>query len=86
MTKSNEEAFRYYFLNRPPFIGTHPSGETSRKVWQPVEMIPGTERHAHGWVEYPHALESYDIWRFELYPADEDELKRYNEWREEEGR
>jgi hypothetical protein len=79
-------AFRYYFLSRPPFIGTHPSGETNRQVWQPVELIPDTERPAHGWVEYSEPLGHYDVWRFELYPADEDELKRYNDWREAEVR
>ena len=73
---------RYYFLNRPPSIGTHPAGEVGRKCFQYREDIPGIERLAHGWVEYPEALGFDMVWRYELYPADEEELARYNAWRE----
>jgi hypothetical protein len=76
----------YYFLLRPPFIGTHPAGEVSREVWQPVQNIPGTERHAHGWVKYPAPLDFDQVWKYDLYPANEDGLNRYWDWREENNR
>lgn len=76
---------RYYMLNRPPDIGTHPKGETAREVWLPRKDIPDTERPAYGWIEYETELEPYEIWRYEMYPADEYELSRYNVEREKHG-
>lgn len=77
---------RYYLLNRPPDIGTHPAGETAREVWAPSREIPGSARCAHGWVEYPEPLPFDEVWRYELLPADEDEVDRYYDWRDEVGR
>ena len=77
---------RYYYLNRPPGIGCQPDGFTERERWSPKREIPGTERTAHGWVEYLEKLDPYQIWKWEFYPADPVELEAYWDWREEEQR
>ena len=77
---------RYYYLNRPPGIECQPSRFTNREHWSPKRTIPGTEWPAHGWVEYPNPLGPYEIWRWELWPADGAELKAYSDWREENNR
>lgn len=76
---------RYYYLSRPPAIGCQPAGFTDREAWMPVQDIPGTEWPAFGWVEYAKPLDFIQVWKYDLRPADADELARYQEWREEEG-
>lgn len=79
--------FKYYFLNRPPDIGTYPirPGLIETVVWWPRQLIPGTQRYAHGCVTYEQPLTWDDVWRYDLFPeqhlADE-----YFDWREEEGK
>lgn len=85
-TLAENKKRRYYFINRPPSIGTHPQGETGRKAFAYRETIPGTERLSHGWVEYPQPLDFEQVWRYELYPADEAEADRYYDWRNEVGK
>lgn len=80
------EPHRYYFLNRPPSIGTHPTGEINRELWYPVQDIPGTERHAWGWVEYPEALEYEQVWKYELFPHGDAAIDAYFDWRDEVGK
>jgi hypothetical protein len=74
---------RYYFLNRPPSIGTHPPGEGGRKVFDFMQEIPGTERYAHGWVEYSEPLDFALVWKYELFPGDPQEMETYWDWRDE---
>ena len=75
---------RYYFINRPPFIGTHPKGAVALESWQPKQSVPEIPDWTfHGWVEYDFRLPYSMIWEYELYPADETELVLYNEWRDE---
>ena len=76
---------KYYFINRPPSIGTHPAGESEREVWQPVRKTP-SGRWAHGWVEYPERLDFAEIWNYELWPADHHEFNEYRDWRDEVGK
>ena len=74
--------FTYYFINRPPFIGTHPKENLAmQKAWSPTKQVG--ERHFHGWATYTETLSFEQIWKYELYPADPDELRAYNEWRDE---
>ena len=81
---------KYYLINRPPSIGTHPDGEIEREVWMPARQIP--DRHnlggwsALGWVAYDEPLDFEMVWRYELRPADNLELDRYYDWRDEEGK
>lgn len=83
---------RYYFLNRPPSIGTHPAGETARESWVPrqdaqlEDEVGEYTRPVWGWVEYPQALTFEQVWKYDLIPAGKDELIRYNQWRDEEGK
>jgi len=78
-------SYRYYLINRPPFIGTHPTGSNAREVWAPVRRIPeqpaDCERTAHGWVEYDYQLFETDIYRYELYPASQEERSNSSTWR-----
>ena len=74
---------KYYFLNRPPSIGTHPNGAVATEVWMPRQDIPGTERPAFGWAEYPDPLQFEQVWQYELFPDDEAEQDLYWEWRDE---
>lgn len=80
------EGHRYYFISRPPDIGTHPAGEVRREVWYPAKDIPNTERHGWGWVEYAEPLEFEQVWKYELFPADDEELDAYYDWRNEVGK
>ena len=82
---------RYYFLLRPPFIGTHPKdGWQDGEVWSPKQPIPpqhqieGGAWTAHGWAEYDRQLTFDEVWNYDLHPADEQERNAYIEWREEE--
>jgi hypothetical protein len=63
---------RYYLLNRPPSLGTHPPGETGRETWLPKRAIPtdlpGYERQACGYVEYAAPLPLAQVWNYELEP------------------
>ena len=78
---------RYYFLNRPPSIGTHPTeNETGRKVWMPRKEIPGLQRPALGWTEQSEKIPFYDIWRFELLPHALGERVKYEQWRQDNSR
>jgi hypothetical protein len=83
---TGQQATRYYFLNRPPAIGTHPAGEVARECWLPRRDIPGTERPAYGWVDYPEPLDFEQVWRYELFPADPAEVDAYWDWRDEQGK
>jgi len=72
---------RYYFLNRPPGIATHPKGETRRQVWFPSRPMPGqVDRRVLGWVEYPEPLTHEQIWKWELAPADMGEQAEHVFW------
>lgn len=76
-------AFRYYLINRPPAIATHPGGETGREVWAPTRKpaaplpLHGDARYYHGWVEYPEALDLDQVYKWELWPGDPAEAARY---------
>lgn len=77
-----EQNFRYFLVLRPPWIGTHPDGSVAMEQWQPVRKIKEGERwHAHGWVEYEKPLDFEKIWKYDLRPEDEYELKAYEAWR-----
>ena len=76
--------FRYWFLLRPPGIGCMPHGWALKEYWQPTQKIPGTERYAHGWVEYTKSLAHEQVWFFDLLPAQDEDA--YWAWREEENR
>lgn len=72
---------RYYFLYRPPAIGTHPIGETGRETWMPRRQVPEVPRQpAFGWVEYPDPLPLEDVISYELLPQDEEERARLTLW------
>ncbi len=78
--------YRYYLINRPPSIGTHPAGEIDREVWIPRRTIPNTERDCYGWVEWAEPLDFEQVWGYEMLPADDDEFERYYDWRDEVGK
>lgn len=71
---------RYYYLNRPPGIGCQKDGFVDRECWMPARVI-NVGRNALGWVDYPFRLDFEDIWKWELWPDDTDELESYCEWR-----
>jgi hypothetical protein len=69
--------YRYYLLNRPPGIGTHPPGAVDKKVWLPRQAIPsaeqaGYDRQAFGYVSYDSPLPLAQIWQYELEPDPDD--------------
>jgi hypothetical protein len=76
---------KYYFINRPPFIGTHPKGEISREVWQPKQSAPDINEDwtFHGFVEYEEPLSNEDIWEYQLMPAKHSERDTYWQWRDD---
>ena len=69
---SQKPRFRYYALLRPPGYAAVPDGWCLKEFWSPCKDIPGTEIHAHGWVEY-HKLLSLRLYRMSaaggLYPG-----------------
>ena len=71
---------RYYLINRPD---VQPSDFTNQAVWCPTKSIPGTQRYAHGWAEYEQPLAFETIWKFDLLPANANELDNYWNWRDE---
>ena len=73
----------YYLLNRPD---VQPSGYTAKEVWSPTKRVLGSGRWAHGWAEYAELLPFELVWKFDLFPADPEELERYWAWRDEEGK
>jgi hypothetical protein len=72
--------YRYYSTLRPPGTFAVPDGVILREIWGRVRTVHGTSIRAHGWVEYPEPLDFEKVWRFDLLPADEEELKVYSEW------
>ena len=68
---------RYYFLSRPPGIGCQPDGFANREYWRPKQEIPGTERTAHGWVEYPEKLTAEQVEHWSFWIADVLERAEY---------
>ena len=79
---SQKPRFRYYALLRLPGYAAVPDGWCLKEFWTPCKDIPGTEIHAHGWVEYPRPLPFEKAWQFDLIPADELEWNDYREWYE----
>jgi len=77
---------RYYMLNRPPGFATIPDGWIEYDVWMPSRTIPGSTWNALGWVEFTAPLAPEQVWKWELYCADDDERLAYQEWREENSR
>ena len=74
---------RYYFLNRPPGLFCQPDGSIRREAFIPKrEYAPG-ERAVWGFTDYSQPLTSEQIWKYELWPADEGELFAYLNWRDE---
>jgi len=71
---------RYYLINRPD---VQPSGFIDKEIWYPSKTIPGTQRWAHGWAEYAQPLSFEMIWKFDLFPASEDIVNAYWDWRDE---
>lgn len=74
----------YYFINRPPFVGTHPAGALKIEAWEPRREAAGIV----GWIFWGYAIYDFQldpqlIWKYELYPADTEELQAYRDWREE---
>ncbi|MCQ3980742.1 MAG: hypothetical protein DPW09_45665 [Anaerolineae bacterium] len=69
-------AYKYYLLNRPPDIGTHPSEPVELVRWIPTQLIPAGNidlyiRYAHGYVAYEQPLSLQQICDFELEPDPE---------------
>lgn len=77
--------YTYYFINRPPFVGTHPASDLVSQVAYPFRMevagIP--DRLFHGSASYSKRLSFDQIWKYELYPDDKAEYELYCQWREE---
>lgn len=75
----------YYFINRPPFIGTHPRENLVSQLAFPIPatVVGFGERRFHGLASYSSKLTFEQIWQYELYPENVEELFLYNEWREE---
>lgn len=63
---------KYYLLNRPPCIGTHPKGAITMQAWMPAVQIEAGHL-ALGWVEYDDPLPLHQVWTYELWPADRTE-------------
>ena len=80
---SQKPRYRYYALLRPPGYAAVPNGWCLKKYWTPQQQVSGDAFYAHGWVEYPQPLTFDSAWRFDLFPADEDEREKYREWYEE---
>lgn len=76
---------RYWFLLRPPFIGTHPAGFTEYAQIYPREerVMTGGERvDTFGTVDYPAQLEKEQVWKYDLLPDDPAERALYRMWHE----
>jgi hypothetical protein len=87
MILNSTRLYRYYLVNRPPHIGTHPrGGEVARDVWMPGKRIEEQpedhDRRALGWVEYDRQLTVEEIRQYELFPADERERAASGLWQE----
>jgi hypothetical protein len=65
---------RYYYLHRPPSIGTQPEGFINHESWLPAKTTPHG-RTAFGWVEYDRPLTPEEISGYELF-EDEVELPK----------
>lgn len=77
---------KYYAINRPPFPGCYPAAAAESVVYSQQVQIPASERWAHGYVVSAEPLPFEEIWRFDLYPADEAEVEAYFDWRDEVGK
>jgi hypothetical protein len=77
-----EESYKYFYLSRPPCIGTEPDGWTEREAWSPAR--PQGFRQVHGFVVYPSRLDFETIWRYDLLPESLEEQAEMVFWREPE--
>lgn len=76
---------RYWFLLRPPFVGTHPQGSIEQRAVYPSENCKlggGEMQVTHGWVVYPWALDREQVWKYDLLPDDPAERALYRMWLE----
>uniref|UniRef100_A0A6M3XIG7 Defence against restriction A C-terminal domain-containing protein n=1 Tax=viral metagenome TaxID=1070528 RepID=A0A6M3XIG7_9ZZZZ len=69
-----KKLYRYYYLHRPPGIGTQPKGFINHESWLPARTTPHG-RTAFGWVEYDRPLTPEEISGYELF-EDEVELPK----------
>lgn len=69
-----KKLYRYYYLHRPPSIGTQPEGFINHESWLPAKTTPHG-RTAFGWVEYDRSLTPEETSRYELF-EDEVELPK----------
>lgn len=69
-----KKLYRYYYLHRPPSIGTQPEGFINHESWLPAKTTPHG-RTAFGWVEYDRPLTPEETSRYELF-EDEVELPK----------
>lgn len=71
---------KYYYLSRPPSIGTQPAGFVEQETWYPKEFSDNFPRGAFGWVKYDEPLTFYQAWKYDLMPADEPHSTLFNFW------
>lgn len=92
MSNTTAKTNRYYLINRPDVYPESPAPAASES-WLPArdveledEIGPYT-RPVYGYVEYDEPLDFYGgVWKYDLLPADREELISYNQWRNEVGK
>ncbi len=75
----------YYYLNRPPSIGTQPPGFTNLETWYPKQHPPEFVRGAWGIATYPDQLPFQLVYKFDLFPVNRAEALCFQAWREKPG-
>jgi hypothetical protein len=79
--KKELKKYRYYLINRPPDIGTIPTGFSKKEAWDHKKEIPKFEKQkAHGWAEYTHKLTNKEISKFNLIPENKREWANFMFW------
>jgi hypothetical protein len=77
-----EGSCKYFYLSRPPCIGTEPDGWVEREAWSPARAEGF--RQVHGFVVYSKRLDFESTWRYDLLPEDLKEQAEIVFWREPE--
>ena len=77
---SKMKSYKYFYLSRPPCVGTEPDGWTEREGWTPTRLID--LRPAHGFVTYSQKLDPGAIWKYSLRPDDVKEQAEMKFWGE----
>ncbi len=78
-------ANKYYYLSRPPSIGTQPPGFTGQETWCPKQHPPEFIRGAWGVATYPDQLPFQLVYKFDLFPVNRAEALCFQAWREKPG-